>query len=412
MSVIFNKCLKITLLLLVVTVLLQVAVSCKRDPAAPDNQNLVPYLTVSPENLNILADPGIVKICISSNYDWIVTSDQNWLILNKTTGIKNDSITINYSLNSSTTENRTAVLSFYISDKLKKTINVNQFAWSPTLIVSPSNQNVDVDAGIINIQVTSNINWSASSNQSWCTVDPLNDSASGNATVMYSKNTVGFRTATITFSGSGVDAQILTISQKEGLITDINGNTYNVVKIGTQYWLDRNLAVTNYRNGDEIPDITDGSTWAALTDGAYCYYNNASSNNAIYGKLYNWYAVTDSRNIAPTGWHIPTDYEWTTLNNYLGGESVAGGKLKEVGIAHWQNPNTGATNETGFTALPGGYRNSNGIYNNIGYAGNWWSSGEYVSTSAWYRNVYYNNSNLFRYYYNKKVGFSVRCIRD
>jgi uncharacterized protein (TIGR02145 family) len=137
-------------------------------------------------------------------------------------------------------------------------------------------------------------------------------------------------------------------------VTDIDGNIYHTVTIGTQVWMVENLKTTKYRNGDPIPNVT-GNAWAALTTGAYCWYNNdAATYKATYGALYNWYAVADSRNIAPTGWHVPTDAEWTTLTTFLGGESVAGGKLKETGTNHWTSPNTGATNETGFTALPGG----------------------------------------------------------
>ena len=150
-----------------------------------------------------------------------------------------------------------------------------------------------------------------------------------------------------------------------GTVTDIDGNTYQTVKIGDQWWMAENLKVTCYRNGDAIPNITDGTTWASLSTGAYCEYNNDINNVATYGRLYNWYAVTDSRNIAPAGWHVPSDAEWKQLEMYLGmSQSEAdatgwrgtdeGGKLKEVGTMHWNSPNTGATNESGFTALPGG----------------------------------------------------------
>lgn len=398
-------------MILEVSIALPLLLSCKRDPAPLDNQNLVPYLTVSQENFNILADAGSKTLNISSNFYWKVTSDQNWLTLNKSIGNKNDSITVNYSSNNSSTENRTAVLSFYILGKVKKTISINQSVLNPTLNVSPTNQNVDIDSSSINIQVTSNISWTATSDQSWCIVSPMQGSASGNVAVIYSKNTGESRTATITFSGIGVGSQTVTVSQREGLVTDINGNTYNVIKIGSQYWLDRNLNVTLYRNGDAIPNISDGNAWKYLTTGAYCNNNNDASNAAIYGRLYNGYAASDNRNIAPEGWHVPTDTEWTVLTTYLGGVSVAGGKLKETGTTHWLSPNIGATNESGFTALPGGYRDLYGDYyvnENYGY---WWSS-TMSSTDAWVRILLSNNINVVRN--NSKIiyGFSVRCVRD
>ena len=141
----------------------------------------------------------------------------------------------------------------------------------------------------------------------------------------------------------------------DGTVTNIDGNVYKTVKIGKQWWMAENLKTTRYRNGEEIINITDPIQWGALVIGAYCWYNNDISNKGPYGALYNWNAVMDDRNLAPVGWHIPTDEEWTTLSTTLGGESVAGGKLKEAGFSHWNAPNTGATNESGFTVLPNGY---------------------------------------------------------
>jgi uncharacterized protein (TIGR02145 family) len=144
-----------------------------------------------------------------------------------------------------------------------------------------------------------------------------------------------------------------------------------------------------------------------LSTGAYCDYNNTPSNSTTYGKLYNGYAVIDSRNIAPTGWHVPTDAEWTILTTYLGGESVAGGKLKETGTNHWLSPNTGATNETGFTALPGGTCRWDGSFFVLNYTGHWWSS-----TAGWFRDISYYYSIVERYSNSMVYGFSVRCVKD
>ncbi len=202
-------------------------------------------------------------------------------------------------------------------------------------------------------------------------------------------------------------------SNFDGTVTDIDGNVYQCVKIGDQWWMAENLKVTHYRNGEAIPNVTDGSEWSNLTTGAWCAYNNDNGNVSTYGLLYNWYAVDDSRNIAPESWHVPTDEEWQTLVDYLGGSSVAGGKLKETGTTHWYSPNTGATNESGFTALPGGYRDYNyGTFYNVGGYGYWWSSTGYSSSNVWNRILNYNNSDVYRNSHSKRSGFSVRCVRD
>jgi uncharacterized protein (TIGR02145 family) len=175
-----------------------------------------------------------------------------------------------------------------------------------------------------------------------------------------------------------------------------------------------NLKTTRFQNGESIPNITDDNSWATLTKGAYCDYNNLQENSAKYGHLYNWFAVNDSRKIAPAGWHIPTDAEWTTLTDYLGGESVAGGKLKEAGILNWISPNSSATNESGFTGLPGGLRSySNGTFRNMGTNCYFWSSTASDDLRAWDRELFNNQTNLFRYYYDSKLyGFSIRCLKD
>ena len=181
------------------------------------------------------------------------------------------------------------------------------------------------------------------------------------------------------------------------------------VKIGTQTWTSTNLDVTTYRNGDVIPQVVQDTTWASLTTGAWCYYENKAENGTIYGKLYNWYAVNDPRGLAPKGYHIPTDAEWTILTDYLGGDTIAGTKMKST--SGWDNNGNG-TNTSGFAGLPGGYRDPNGNFDDIGANGYWWSSSESNTNYAWRRYLYYNYGNVFRYDYNKHFGFSVRCLRD
>src|ERR1035437_1732691 len=183
------------------------------------------------------------------------------------------------------------------------------------------------------------------------------------------------------------------------------------VTICSQIWMLNNLEVTTYRNGDPIPQVTDPAAWGLLSTGAWCYYNNNSANGPVYGKLYNWYAVNDPRGLAPAGWHVPSDAEWTTLSTCLGGDLIAGGPMKEIGTTHWTPPNTGATNTSGFTGLPGGTRN-NDTFNGVGFNGFWWSSTEYDTSIAWLRDLAYANGGIGRDNGGKQFGFSVRCVRD
>ncbi len=197
-------------------------------------------------------------------------------------------------------------------------------------------------------------------------------------------------------------------------VTDKDGNVYKIVTIGTQVWMAENLKTTKYRNGDLIGTTTPATLDIHLesTPKYQWAYDGNESNVSTYGRLYTWYAVTDSRNVCPTGWHLPNNTEWTTLTTYLGGESVAGGKLKETGTTHWISPNTGATNETGFTALPGGGRDSYGGSFDVGRNGGWWSSIDYNTNSAWYLYLYNDDNNVNRPSDSKGNGYSVRCLKD
>ncbi len=208
-----------------------------------------------------------------------------------------------------------------------------------------------------------------------------------------------------------MNLQVCNSGGNTGSVTDIDGNTYQTVQIGTQVWMKENLKVSKYRNGDPIPTNLSNAAWENTTTGAYAIYNDEASNNMTYGKLYNWYAVTDSRNLCPVGWHVPSDGEWTTLENYLGGDSIAGGKLKSTSSL-WISPNIGATNESGFSGLPGGFLNFNGTYYYIGNYGYWWSSSEYSPAKAWTWSLSYSAGNSNRNGNYERSGFSVRCLRD
>lgn len=198
--------------------------------------------------------------------------------------------------------------------------------------------------------------------------------------------------------------------------TDVEGNLYKTVIIGTQTWMAENLKVSKYSDGTPIPNITDNAQWSNLTTGAWAYYNNDTTNNAKYGKLYNWYVVSPTtngnKNICPTGWHVPSDAEWKLLIDFLGGASLAGAKMKEVGIINWNTSNINATNSSLFTGVPGGSRNIIGVYDDIGSVGGYWSSTELDRNSAFYFHLYYNNDLVGRYDELKVSGISIRCLND
>lgn len=198
----------------------------------------------------------------------------------------------------------------------------------------------------------------------------------------------------------------------ENTVTDIDGNVYQTVKIGNQTWMKSNLKVTKYKDGSPITLITDETLWGNTYSAAFCWYdNNQTANGSTYGALYNWYAV-NTGNLCPAGWHVPTSDEWTTLTAGIGGDQFAGGKLKEEGTTHWQTPNQGATNELGFTALPGGNRSNLGAYGFKGVYGYWWTTTSAGTSLAWSRYMNYSNAGVAMNTDQKRAAFSVRCVKD
>jgi uncharacterized protein (TIGR02145 family) len=200
-----------------------------------------------------------------------------------------------------------------------------------------------------------------------------------------------------------------------GSLTDQEGNIYKTIIIGTQEWMAENLNVQTYRNGDSISTNQDDFTWSnslVTQIGAWAYYNNDSLNGCPYGKLYNWFAVADARNLCPEGWHVPTDAEWFTLSDGFGGQTLTGGKLKNTESTYWQSPNTGATNESGFSGLPGAYRETSGPFYEIGNVGCWWTSSPMGGSSAWSRELRFASGGLFRIDSSKRFGYAVRCVKD
>jgi uncharacterized protein (TIGR02145 family) len=210
---------------------------------------------------------------------------------------------------------------------------------------------------------------------------------------------------------------ILTACKKndENIVQDVDGNIYNTIQIGSQIWMKENLKVVHYRNGDPIPNLSDNGAWSSARTGAYCDYNNDPSFANTYGRYYNWHAVNDPRNLAPAGWHVPSEAEWKTLMNFLGGKDSAGGKLKEIGITHWTFPNAGATNSSQFTGLPGGNRsNLSGHFATLGDIGRWWSSTQNIfdTSTCWHFDLFNSSADVNLDDSFKENGFSVRCIKD
>jgi uncharacterized protein (TIGR02145 family) len=221
-------------------------------------------------------------------------------------------------------------------------------------------------------------------------------------------------------AGTGYGNQIvfrIDLNYGGGQVSDADGNWYNSNRIGTQTWMTENLRTTKYADGSSIPYITDNSSWSTLSSPAYCWYSNDEASYKIkYGALYNFYAVdaasNGGRNICPDGWHVPTNDDWNRLITFLDGVDVGGSYLKEAGTANWQDPNSGANNATGFTALPGGLRGVYGPYFYIGTSGSWWSSTPYDSSSSWFCDLYYQGTAIGHTWTHSTYGFSVRCIQN
>ena len=223
------------------------------------------------------------------------------------------------------------------------------------------------------------------------------------------------KTVKINVTPGGTSNAIFNPGMTYGTMADIDGNVYKTITIDGQTWMAENLRTTKYRNGDTLPEISGNTAWKNLNTSAFCNYKNTTDLDKIatLGRLYNWFAVSDSRNIAPVGWHIATDAEWITLTNYLGNESVSGGKLKETSTLHWKSPNIGASNSCGFTALPGGRREyTDGSFINLGTDGFWWTSSAYNPDYSWYRYLHNDVANVYRANFHKQYGFSVRCVQD
>jgi len=206
---------------------------------------------------------------------------------------------------------------------------------------------------------------------------------------------------------------ICTISIQAQTVTDVDGNTYNTISIGNQTWLTENLKVTKFNDQDPIPLVLDDTQWSTQTQAAYCYYQGDVANTNDYGNLYNWYVVNNSKNVCPTGYHVPSITEWEELITFLGGNAVAGGKLKEMGFAHWLSPNTGADNSSSFTLLPSGWRaNNNGFYENLYYMAYVWSSTSVDALNSSVLLVGYDSQAAYTSDSHILTGLPIRCLKD
>jgi uncharacterized protein (TIGR02145 family) len=268
--------------------------------------------------------------------------------------------------------------------------------------------------------------WSTSPNPTTANSSTNDGSGSGNYTsnlTALNANTTYYVRAYATNSAGtayGNEVSFITTTSGGGIITNpgagvtSDGYTYSSIILGNgQEWMAENIKTTVYANGDIIPNVTDTNQWINLNSGAWSHYNNDNQYETPYGKLYNWYTVADPRGLCPTGWHVPTDAEYTLLTDYLGGELVAGGKMKSTGTQYWQSPNQDATNESGFSGLPGGYRyGDDGAFNNLGLSIAWWSSTEASTLDAWYHQLLYDYGGVVKNSSIKEIGFSVRCLRN
>jgi uncharacterized protein (TIGR02145 family) len=238
-------------------------------------------------------------------------------------------------------------------------------------------------------------------------------SVSASVSGLITGTTYHFRVKADNSLGITYGADLTFVPSGPSPVVDVDGNTYSVVNIGTQTWMAENLRTTKYNDNTDIPLVTSDVAWTALATPGYCWYNNDEvSFKNPYGALYNWYAASSGK-LCPAGWHVPTDAEFTTLTDFFGGISVAGGKMKEVGTIHWMSPNTGATNENGFSALPGGQRDESGNFIGFSQNGFCWTSTPYNIIKPWYRGLTYNAGNIFPGSGSLNIrGFSIRCIKD
>ncbi|WP_293896248.1 FISUMP domain-containing protein [Flavobacterium sp.] len=405
-----------------------------------DSNNTTVVIPVAPSNLN-----GVVIATSQVNLSWTDNaSDETGFKIERKTGIgsyavvgtvNTDVVTYNDSGLTPSTNYTYRVYSYnsagnsaaYSNEFTLTTSSVSSLPILTTTAVTSITPTTAVSGGAISSDggaaiIARGVCWSTSANP---TVALITKSTNGTGTGVFASNLIAL-SANTTYhvrayatnsvgTAYGADLSFITANTSSTSVTDVDGNTYQLVTICSQVWTKSNLNVTKYRNGDVIPQVTDPTQWVNLTTGAWCYYTNTTANGTTYGKLYNWYAVNDPRGLVPAGFHVPSNTEWDTLRDCLGGDALAGGAMKETGTAHWI-ANTNATNSSGFTGLPGGalYQSDLGIagtFQSIGELAFFWSSTPFLS-SAWYRRLNNFNGYFVKSYLYNQNGFSVRCIKD
>lgn len=388
------------------------------------------YLDVSPSSLNLNSTSNSQStFTVSSNISWNISENVDWLTVTPQSGSNTGTVTVEASSSNSSTSSRSAIITITGTGGETKTVSITQEAKQDAdQYITVTNPVAFASWPLGSTQyITWESNFSASvkielykDNHYYKT---LKESTKNDGNKIWSiprdyeisDNYKIKIISTIDPSIYGYSAGFFSLTPAEVIpstVTDIDGNVYQTVIIGNQVWLAENLRVTRYRNGDEIRNVTDNIEWSNLTTGARCANNNNETNADTYGYLYNGYAVDDSRNIAPEGWHVPTDAEWQIFIDYLGGESVAGGKMKETGTTHWQSPNAGATNESGFSALPAACRFAIGYFGGLGGYACFWSATKYSSGAAWIRCLYNYSSDVDNYGSGNRQGYSIRLVRD
>jgi uncharacterized protein (TIGR02145 family) len=362
---------------------------------------VAPVLSVSPtsmtfESSGTITDPAIT---ITSNLNWTASSNQSWCLLSATSGSNNGSLNVTCSANGNTIP-RQATITFSGLGAVDKTVTVTQAGSAPYIAVAqPTAGTSWIMNTIQNIQWSDNVPDAVKIElyKGTSLISTLSASEAGNS---YSWNipmtlTAGtdfkIKITSTTNAGLYGESPSFTISLYTGMVQDIDGNKYNTIQIGQQIWMKENLRVTHNPSGGIINSLA---------------YMNNNSNVPVYGRLYTYNLALQA---CPTGWHLPSDVECTQLINYLGGTSIAGGRLKETGNLHWTDPNSGATNESGFTAVGSGYQS--GGYNGLNYDGSFWTSTANNSINAYYVFLYYNVTSAIITYDNKTISFSVRCVK-
>jgi uncharacterized protein (TIGR02145 family) len=384
-----------------------------------------PTLSVAPPSIYVASTSGATgNFNVTSNTNWTVIDNATWLNLSSPSGTGNGTLIVTTTSANTSNNPRTANVTFSAPGVSSVIVTVAQNAENLTLPILSTNaiskitKTTAISGGSIisddqSVITVKGVCWSTNPNPTVTLTTKTNngigsDSFTSNISGLSPSKRYYLRAYATNSIGIAYGEEISFKTYNFDAINDIDENYYNIIEIGNQVWLEENLRTTKFNDGNLIPTETDNATWTSLVTPAYCWYNNDVLNKDIYGALYNWHSINTGK-LCPSSWHVPSDDEWTILIDFLEGESVAGGKLKEIGTTHWVSPNTGATNESGFNAVPAGSRYIGvGLFGHLGQRADWWSSNLPYSYSIWN----YQES-VFRGSFGiPEYGFSVRCIQN